>query len=106
MAKTVTIQAQQKWDYCVESRRTESSLLSTLNDQGQRGWELVNVLHHKDPKGETCWTGFLKRPSTAAQAGQAAGNTATTLATAQPEEKADGLQGFDLSGEEFALKTD
>ena len=63
MTKVATVQAQQKWDYCFESRRTDNALLIVLSDLGQRGWELVNVLHHKDPKGETAWTACLKRPS-------------------------------------------
>jgi hypothetical protein len=109
MAKTVTIQAQQKWDYCFESRRTETSLLITLNEQGQRGWELVNVIHHKDPKGETSWTAFLKRPSigqTPAPVQGSAGTSTTLLPTTPVAEKLDGPQGFDLSGDEFQLKTE
>ena len=63
MTKVATVQAQQKWDYCFELRRTDNALLIVLSELGQRGWELVNVLHHKDPKGETTWTACLKRPS-------------------------------------------
>jgi hypothetical protein len=109
MAKTVTIQAQQKWDYCSESRRTDTSLLIALNEQGQRGWELVNVLHHKDPKGETSWTAFLKRPSVGqapAPVQASAGTSTTLLPSAQPLEPSAGPQGFDLSGDAFQLKTE
>lgn len=112
MAKTVTIQAQQKWEVCCESRRTESSLVSTLNELGQHGWELVNVLHHKDPKGETAWTAFLKRPS-AAQAPTAASQSSAALAVAPltptpppkpAAEASQAIEGFDLSGDAFPLK--
>jgi hypothetical protein len=109
MAKTVVIRAQQKWEYCCESRRTDSSLLITLNDLGQRGWELVNVMHHKDPKGETTWTAFLKRPSAGQPAASPQGAAAAQSASAPPgpsAEKSGALQGFDLSGDEFQLKTE
>ena len=101
MTKIATVQAQQKWDYCFESRRTENALLIALNDQGQRGWELVNVLHHKDPKGETAWTAFLKRPNV----GQAPAPGQQAAASKPAEEKPPQPQGFDLSGDEFQLKT-
>ena len=101
MTKIATVQAQQKWDYCFESRRTENALLIALNEQGQRGWELVNVLHHKDPKGETSWTAFLKRPNV----GQAPAPGQQTAASKPAEEKTPQPQGFDLSGDEFQLKT-
>ena len=65
MTRIVTIQAQQKWDFCFESRRTETSLLITLNELGQRGWEVVDVLYYKDIKGIMSWGAFLKRPSIA-----------------------------------------
>jgi hypothetical protein len=63
MSKTVTIQAQQRWDYCIESRKTESALMNSLANLGQQGWEMVNVLYYKDLKGVMTWTAFLKRPS-------------------------------------------
>ena len=67
MTKLVTIQSQQKWECCVESRMTETSLTIESNRLGQEGWELVSVLYYKDPKGAMVWSGFFKRPS----AGQA-----------------------------------
>ena len=101
MTKVATVQAQQKWDYCFESRRTDNALLIVLNDLGQRGWEVVNVLHHKDPKGETTWTACLKRPSVgqapAPAPGQPAASKPAEATSPQP-------QGFDLSGDEFQLK--
>ena len=108
MTKTVTIQAQQKWDYCLASRKTENSLLIGLNDLGQHGWELVNVLHHKDPKGEMSWTAFLKRPSAgqASTPGQQTATSAHSTLSTQVEEKPTQPQGFDLSGDEFQLKTE
>jgi hypothetical protein len=111
MAKTVVIQGQQKWEYCFESRRTDNALLTVLTDLGQRGWELVNVMHHKDPKGETSWTAFLKRPSvgpgpSASPSGQSTATLAVPAPTGQAEDKGGALQGFDLSGDEFQLKSD
>jgi hypothetical protein len=101
MAKTVVVHAQQKWDYCFESRRTENALLVALAERGQHGWEAVNVLNHKDPKGETTWTAFLKRPSV----GQSPGPG--PQAAAKPaEEQSSQPQGFDLSGDQFQLKTE
>ena len=55
MTRTVTVQAQQRWDYNFESRRTEASLLTALNDLGQQGWEVVNALYYKDIKGIMVW---------------------------------------------------
>ncbi len=63
MTRTVTVQAQQRWDYSFESRRTETSLLTALNDLGQQGWEVVNALYYKDIKGIMVWGALLKRPS-------------------------------------------
>ena len=62
MNKTVMLHAQQKWEYMELTRKTESYLLSEINDCGQQGWELVSVTHGKDLKGELSWTAFLKRP--------------------------------------------
>ena len=106
MSKTVIIQAQQKWDYCFESRRTDNALLIALTDLGQHGWELVNVFHHKDPKGETLWTAFLKRPSAgqAAASGQTTANQAKTAPSSPSAEKQPQPQGFDLSGDEFQVR--
>lgn len=106
MSKTVTIQAQQRWDYCYESRRTENALLIALNERGQEGWEMVNAVHHRDPKGEMAWTAFLKRPS--AGHAPAAAQSSAALTTPQPPadsaEKQPEFQGFDLSGDAFPLK--
>ena len=63
MTKVITVQSQQRWEYCFESRRTESALLIQFNELGQQGWELVDVLYYKDIKGAMAWTAFLKRPS-------------------------------------------
>jgi len=99
MTKVATVQAQQKWDYCFETRRTENALLIALTDVGQRGWELVNVVHYKDPKGETAWAAFLKRPSV----GQSPA-PAQAAASKPAEETSPQPQGFDLSGDEFQVK--
>jgi len=108
MTKIVTIQAQQKWEYCSETRRTDSALMPAINELGQHGWELVDVLHYKDPKGELSWTAFLKRPSAGHAAGAAQSNSTGAGATIKTAGAAAMPQpaGFDLSGDEFALKTD
>ena len=62
MTKTVMLHAQQKWEYMELTRKTETYLLSEINDCGQHGWELVSVTHGKDLKGDLSWTAFLKRP--------------------------------------------
>ncbi|MGA2032715.1 MAG: hypothetical protein ABSG68_10690 [Thermoguttaceae bacterium] len=64
MTKTVTVQAQQLWEYCHVSRRTDGALEAEFHEVGNQGWELVTVIYHKDLKGEMTWTGFFKRPST------------------------------------------
>jgi hypothetical protein len=105
MTKTVTVQAQQRWEYCLETRKTESALLLRLNAMGEQGWEALDVLYYKDIKGIMSWTAFLKRPSAAhvAATGQAA--TAGNSATAIPSPaKAPTPQGFDLNGDDFPLK--
>ena len=63
MTKIVTIQSQQRWDYCFEMRRTEASLLATLIELGQQGWELTDAMTYKDAKGVASWGAFLKRPA-------------------------------------------
>ncbi len=107
MTKTVVVHSQQRWEYCYEFRRTETSLVHTLNELGQQGWELVDVLYYKDMKGIMTWGAFMKRPSTgtAAVAGQA-GAAATHAPAEQTDEKTAALQGFDLSGDEFPVKAD
>lgn len=109
MTKVATVQAQQKWDYCSAARRTESTLVAAINELGQTGWELVNILNHKDAKGETLWTAFLKRPGVAqasAPIPQVATTAEKTVFAGQAKAIADSPQGFDLSGDEFQLKTD
>lgn len=107
--KTVIVQAQQKWDYCFENRKTENSLTVALNELGQQGWELVSVSHHKDLKGEQCWTAFLKRPSVGQNAAATKTAAATTTNGGSSLPTAAKLpdfesKGFDLSENEFKLK--
>jgi hypothetical protein len=108
MTKIVTIQSQQRWEYWFECRRTEAALLAALNEVGQQGWELVNAVCYKDAKGIATWGAYLKRPSAAqaVQPGQQTAPTAHATPSARPEGKADPLKGFDLSGDEFQLKTE
>lgn len=107
MTKVATVQAQQKWDYCSESRRTESTLIAAINEIGQSGWELVNILYHKDPKGEMLWTAFLKRPGIGQTpvTGPQTATAAKSTFVGQAKEMTAPMQGFDLSGDEFQLKT-
>jgi len=104
MTKTATIQAQQRWDYCLETRKTESSLLNTINGLGQQGWELVNVLYYKDIKGVMSWTAFLKRPSVGQAPAATNQQTSNTMNPVKPESEKAALQGFDLSGDEFEIQ--
>jgi hypothetical protein len=108
MTKTVTVQSQQRWDYCFETRRTETSLLNMLNELGRQGWELVNVLYYKDIKGIMSWTAFLKRPNAghATKPGEESTILAKSVSTGQTEDKSASHKGFDLTGDEFQLKTE
>jgi hypothetical protein len=114
MAKTAIVHSQQRWEYQSIVRRTESSLEKELNEMGQVGWELVSIDHAKDRKGEMAWTAFLKRP--AAPPGQpGAGQEQAAAASPQPAaeparaepakaESSGAREGFDLSGDEFAIR--
>jgi hypothetical protein len=106
MTKTVTIQGQQKWDYCALTKFTEGPFVSDLKDLGQEGWELVTAIHYQDMKGTNCWTGFLKRPS-AAPGPQAAEPARAAQVVAQPVKAtptpAPATAGFDLSDDDFKL---
>ena len=62
MTQTATIHAQQRWEYIEASAKSERFLIEDLNKSGQQGWELISILHGKDPKGDLVWTAFLKRP--------------------------------------------
>jgi hypothetical protein len=108
MTRIVTVQAQQKWDVCFETRRTETSLLITMNELGQHGWELVDVLYYKDIKGIMAWGAFLKRPSIApaGKPGEDSTIAAKPVAAAPAGAKPGPLQGFDLDGDEFQVKTE
>jgi hypothetical protein len=106
MTKIVSIQGQQKWEYCLETRYTEIPLMAALNERGQQGWEVLDVLNYKDAKGKQVWTAFLKRPC----AGPAPAPEQQTAASAAPNSDGQPVgqpgqpQGFDLSEKEFELK--
>jgi hypothetical protein len=102
--KTVVVRSQQRWDYWCENRKTENSMLVALNELGQQGWELVDVSHHKDQKGEMCWTAFLKRPSITQTPQQPSGAAANAPATGPAAQGSPQAQGFDLSDKAFKLK--
>ena len=105
MTKTVTVQSQQKWEYCYLTRKTEGPLVAELNHLGQEGWELLDVLYYKDLKGVMNWTGFLKRPSDGsapAAKAQAAAAATVPAAAETPLQH----EGFDLGDEDFKLQPD
>ena len=109
MPENEVVYAQQRWEYVAVVKRTETALEKELNELGQGGWELVSVHCGKDRKGEMAWTAFVKRPmseqplspSVAASPGQA--RKEAEPEAAEPE-TARNPQGFDLSGEEFAIR--
>lgn len=105
MTKTVTIKAQQKWEYYFESRKTETALFKVLNDQGQQGWELIEVLYHKDIKGIMTWTGIMKRPSIPQppQGSEGSPNLTRAAPLGENETPSGQPKGFDLSGDEFSV---
>ena len=71
MTKIVAIHGQQKWEYCTETRYTEIPFLAALNERGQQGWEVINIVHYKEPKsGNMAWTAYLQ-PSQRGSCGHA-----------------------------------
>jgi hypothetical protein len=65
--KTAVVQAQQRWEHTYVNRKSETSLVESMNELGQQGWELVTAAYYKDAKGLMCWTALLKRPTAAGQ---------------------------------------
>jgi hypothetical protein len=90
-----------QWQYCFFNKQTENYLLNEMNNLGLGGWEVVSINYAKDLKGVWVWTAWMKRPSVAAQAGDAAAKAAGV--GAKEEKKA--LQGFDLTDGDFGFKT-
>jgi len=109
MAKNSIVQAQQRWEYVYVVKRTDSALDKEFNELGQNGWELVSVICGKDRKGELAWTAFMKRPATQ-QPGTTSAGEQVVRASEQPSQKAEEAEppaspkGFDLSGDEFAIR--
>ena len=107
MAKTAMIQAQQKWEYEIISRKSETYLTRELNGYGETGWDVVTIIFGKDRKGEPTWHAFLKRPYTgpprkvSVEAGSA-GSAAEESETDKVDPTA-GLTGFDLDGDAFEI---
>jgi len=109
MTKTAIVHSQQRWEYLVVTRRTETSLEKQLNELGQAGWDLVSVDHGKDLKGIVAWIAFVKRPATeqpVASSSQEQVREAVAQPSKEPEkaESPAGQEGFDLSGDEFGIK--
>jgi len=109
MAKNAIVRAQQRWEYVSTFKRTDSALEKEINELGQSGWELVSVIYGKDRKGELAWTAFMKRPATqqartTSAGGQVAGASEQPSQKAEEAEPSLSPKGFDLSGEEFAIR--
>ena len=107
MAKTATIQAQQKWEYEVISRKSETYLTRELNSFGEIGWDIVTIIFGKDRKCEPAWHAFLKRPYSGPprKVSMDAGSAGSSAEETEGE-KADptaGLTGFDLDGDSFDI---
>ncbi len=100
------IATQQKWEYCVLTRKSETYIVGEFNTLGQEGWELVQVLYHPDAKGIMSWTGFLKRPSTgeAKSAGPAAAATVQPSRPSQPGAPSPGAESAGLGDDDFEFK--
>ena len=108
MAKTAIIQAQQRWEYEVITRKSETYLTRELNGFGELGWDVVTIIFGKDRKGDPAWHAFLKRPYTGPprKVSMDAGSAGSTAEEADTKKTADptaGLQGFDLDGDDFAI---
>ncbi len=105
--KTAIVHSQQKWEHVAILRKTEGVLVEEMNVLGEEGWQLVSVIHFKDPKGAMTWIAFLKRPKTgqAVKAPSAeAGAAVASSGAAKPEAASTEPAGFDLSGEVFEIK--
>jgi hypothetical protein len=107
MAKTAMIIAQQKWEYEIISRKSETYLARELNSFGETGWDVATIIYGKDRKGEPAWHAFLKRPYTGPprKVSTDAGSAGSTPEEAETE-KSDptaGLTGFDLDGDDFSI---
>jgi hypothetical protein len=105
MAKTAMIQAQQRWEYEVITRKSETYLTRELNGFGEIGWDVVAINFGKDRKGEPAWHAFLKRPYTGPPR-KVSVEAESAVEEADTQEKADPtatLTGFDLEGDDFAI---
>ena len=104
--KTPVVQAQQRWEYSSLVRKTEPTLVNDLNVIGQEGWELVTVVHSRDPKGELCWTALLKRPSSGVPKAAPLESAGAASAASSPSgaKRAVNPPGFDLDGDTFEIK--
>jgi len=81
--KTVVVHSQQRWECMVVTRRSEVTIVEEANIFGQKGWEVVSVLHYKDAKGIAAWSAFLKRPcSSASSSPSEAGESETSIGIA------------------------
>jgi hypothetical protein len=89
-----------QWQYMYINKQTENYLLNELNNLGLGGWEAISLNYAKDLKGVWQWTAWLKRPTVAATAGDAAAKAA---GVGKKEDK-QALQGFDLTDGDFGFK--
>ncbi len=89
-----------QWQYTFVNKQTENYLLNELNNMGLGGWEVISINYAKDLKGIWVWTAWMKRPTVAAAAGDAAAKAAGVGA----KEEKEALQGFDLAEGDFGFK--
>ena len=104
MSKTAVVHAQQVWEYHCISRTAENYLLNDLNEAGREGWELVSTQQHKNMKGATVWTAFLKRPHAGSKSPEGARAAAASAPSAGQGDAARMPAGFELTDGEFKLQ--
>lgn len=105
MTKAAIIQAQQRWEYEVITRKSETYLTRELNGFGEIGWDVVTIIFGKDRKGDAAWHAFLKRPYSGPprKVSMDAGSAAAEGDTKEKADPTAGLKGFDLDGDDFAI---
>lgn len=104
MSKTAVVHAQQVWEYHFISRTAENYLLNDLNEAGREGWELVSTQQHKNMKGATVWTAFLKRPHAGAKPSESGHSAAASAQASGQGDAARMPAGFELTDGEFKLQ--
>jgi len=90
------------WRYRLITRKTEEYLLDDMNAAGAQGWEVVNVLQHRDPRSASdtnvVWSAFLKRPGLAGGAEPAAADHAAATGADAHRSQADSSAAASMKG--------